>query len=803
MSDRFFSITGRKTYITSASYLDLIRAYTDLVSIMQKDLEELQPQLKKAALQTQAMLKVIEHETIEVEKTSERVREDEKVANAQAAAATALKTECENDLAIAIPILEDALTALNTLKPADITLVKAMKNPPDPVKMVMAAVCVMKDIKPEKIPDPNRPGEKIMDYWGPSKRLLGEMTFLQQLKDYDKDNIPASVMNTIRKVYLPNKDFKPSIVAKASSAAEGLCKWIIALDKYDIVVKEVAPKKAKLLTAEEEFAKTMAILEAKRAQLKILEDKLAKLNADLAAEQAKKQRLEDEVALCSSKLEKAKKIIGSLGGEKDRWYNAAEGLQQFYNCIPGDILVSCGIIAYLAPFTTAYRHELVNKWRDLCIKLKIPSSPVYTLATVLGSDIKIQTWSIYGLPRDAFSVDNAIILANSMRWSLLVDPQGQANKWIKSMEKENDLEVIKLSDDTYMKRMESCIEYGKPILLENIAEDLDPPLDPILLKEIFKQGNAEYISLGENVIEYNRKFRFYITTKLRNPHYLPEVFNKVTLINFALTMDGLADQLLGIVVAKERPDLEQKMQTLIVEGANNRKALKEVEDSILETLSSVKGNILEDETAVNILDSSKTLSKDIIQKQEAAKETQVIIEKCRLDYTPFSDHSSCLYYTITDLPNVDPMYQYSLVWFINIFINSIETASVSPDITKRIGYLKETFNYSLYLNVCRSLFNKDKTLYSFILCTTLMTSVNKLQKSELDFLMTGGIGLENPVPNPAPDWLSDKSWDELCRVEEFTDFKGNPHFGEVNYRLTCLKGSCLELVVVKRKINLD
>lgn len=78
---------------------------------------------------------------------------------------------------------------------------------------------------------------QILDYWGPSKRLLGDMAFLQQLKDYDKDNIPPPIMSMIRKQYLPNKDFKPHIVAKASSAAEGLCKWVIAMDMYDAVAK--------------------------------------------------------------------------------------------------------------------------------------------------------------------------------------------------------------------------------------------------------------------------------------------------------------------------------------------------------------------------------------------------------------------------------------------------------------------------------------------------------------------------------------------------------------------------------------
>lgn len=75
------------------------------------------------------------------------------------------------------------------------------------------------------------------------------------------------------------------------------------------------------------------------------------------------------------------------------------------------------------------------------------------------------------------------------RWSLLIDPQGQANKWIKSMEKHNELEVMRLSEATYMKKLERCLEFGMPALLENVGEELDPPLDPILLKQTFKQGN--------------------------------------------------------------------------------------------------------------------------------------------------------------------------------------------------------------------------------------------------------------------------------------------------------------------------
>ena len=81
----------------------------------------------------------------------------------------------------------------------------------------------------------------------------------------------------------------------------------------------------------------------------------------------------------------------------------------------------------------------------------------------------------------------------------------------------------------------------------------------------------QYLRLGENSIEYSKDFRFYITTRLRNPHYLPEISVKVTLLNFMITPLGLEDQLLGIVAAKEKPELEEKKNELILEGAKNKK----------------------------------------------------------------------------------------------------------------------------------------------------------------------------------------------------------------------------------------
>ena len=90
--------------------------------------------------------------------------------------------------------------------------VKALKTPPAIIKLVMEAVCIMKAIKPERKPDPSGSGKMVEDYWGPSQKLLGDLGFLNSLKNYDKDNIDPVIIKKIRDKYMNNPDFIPDKV---------------------------------------------------------------------------------------------------------------------------------------------------------------------------------------------------------------------------------------------------------------------------------------------------------------------------------------------------------------------------------------------------------------------------------------------------------------------------------------------------------------------------------------------------------------------------------------------------------------
>uniref|UniRef100_A0A8C4TYN4 Dynein axonemal heavy chain 1 n=1 Tax=Falco tinnunculus TaxID=100819 RepID=A0A8C4TYN4_FALTI len=791
---------ARHNYVTPKSYLEFLSVFSSLIGKKKQELETAKNRMRsgldkvcpshpgelwapficseQCICSCRDTVRCPTHLLCNRRKLLSAVQAEEMKAKVKAQTAQAIADDAQKDLAEALPALDAALASLRNLNKSDVTEVRAMQRPPLSVKMVIEAVCIMKGIKPKRVAG-EKLGSKVDDYWEPGRSLLQDPgKFLDSLFKFDKDNISDTVIKAIQP-YIDSEEFQPPAIAKVSKACTSICQWVHAMHKYHFAAKAVEPKRVRSSEAEEDLRATQQVLEEAKKCLREAEGRIAMLQAKYKICIAKKEELEMKCEQCQQRLGRADMLINSLADEKVRWQDAVENLDYKINNIPGDMLVAAGFVVYLGPFTVSghYRVALCNEWLRQLSENNIPHTKEPNLISTLGDPMEIRSWQIAGLPNDTLSVENGVITQFSQRWTHYIDPQGQANKWIKNLEKVNGLEVAKLSDRDFLCSLENAITFGKPFLLENVSEELDPALEPVLLKQTYKEQGNTVLKLGDTVIPYHEGFKMYMTTNLPNPHYSPEVFTKLTVINFTLSPRylGLEDQLLGEVVAAERPDLEEARKQLIVSNDKMLQELKEIEDQILYQLSTSEGNPVDDLELIKVLEASKLKAGEIQAKVTVAEQTERDINITRLQYVPVAVRSQILYFCVSDLSNVDPMYQYSLEWFLTAVESTLHprlvVAFFSDTLKDRITNINNYITFSLYSNVCRSLFEKHKLMFAFLVCVRILMNDGQIDMDEWQYLLSGGT-IKETRENPAPAWLYERAWGDILALSSLKNFSG-------------------------------
>lgn len=589
------------------------------------------------------------------------------------------------------------------------------------------------------------------------------------MQAYDKDNIDPKIIKKLDK-YFKDPRFVPEEIKKQSSAAMCLCMWARAMVVYDQVAKGIEPKKAALKEAEESLKKTMDELDVKKNALKAVQDRVAGLQRTLQETQAKKADLEMQALKAQQQLQRAGQLIGGLGGEKIRWMESAKRLQDSLTNLVGDMCLAAGCLAYLGPFTQQFRTRIVNQWLTICTDLGIPCGN-FTLINALAVPVVVRGWQIEGLPADDFSTENGLLATMGRRWPLMIDPQGQANRWVRNTYAAKNLQVIKLTEKEYLRTLENGIRYGSPVLLENVGQELDPSLEPVLLKQVFKRAGQMYLRLGDTDVPYSDEFKFMITTKLANPHYMPEIFIKVTIINFTVTMKGLEDQLLVEVIKNERPDLEEKKNALVVSISNDQKQLVDIEDQILSMLANSSGNILDDEDLINALGRSKKTSEAIKGRLVEAEKTTMEINNTREGYRVIATRGSVIYFVIANLALVDPMYQWSLQYYKDLIVQRLQNTEKPETLQARLDLLVDDITKSTYANVCNGLFERDKLLYAFSIAVNINLTAHVIVEKEWQMFMVGAVPdssilISHPMPESLKIYdIPEKIWMSIVQLE--------------------------------------
>ena len=643
---------------------------------------------------------------------------------------SAKQVDCAKDLKKAEPALFAAQEALNTLNKANLTELKSFGSPPPAVLMVTGAVMVLMEGGGGRIPKDRS--------WAKVKIMMNKVDqFLEGLINYDKENIHPNIL-TAMEMYIKDKDFDPEFVKSKSSAAAGLCSWAINILKFYEVYCDVKPKREALAAANKQLFDAQTKLQGIIDMVDQLEQTLITLTNQYKAAIEAKCVCQAEADATNATISLANRLVNGLASEKIRWGNSVANMKQQAKMLPGDVLLVACIISYLGCFTKPYRVELMDKmWIPYLKKVPkpIPNSLGYVGAdflSLLTDDAIIAGWNNEGLPSDSMSTENATILCNSLKWPLMIDPQLQGIKWIKNRYGKN-LNTIRLGMPGYLDTVEKCITEGSVLLIENMPEDVEPVLDPLLGRQLIKKGKA--IKLGDKEVEYNPSFQLFLHSKMANPHYKPELQAQTTLINFTVTKGGLEDQLLAEVVKADRPDLEEQKAGLTRQQNEYKILLKSLEDDLLSRLSSAGDDILSDSALVENLEHTKFTATEIEAKVKQAKITSGQIDVAREFYRPAAARASVLYFILNDLNKIHPMYQFSLKAFSVVFDVAIQRAVMSDDVDVRVANLIDSITFQVYQYTTRGLFECDKLIFTTQMAFQILLMNEEINPLDLDFLL--------------------------------------------------------------------
>ncbi|CAH1116455.1 unnamed protein product [Phaedon cochleariae] len=787
MSQVYLTNEKRYNYTTPKSFLEQIDLYSKLLTEKTLDIkgniERLENGITKLAstsLEVDGLKEVLAvQEVVLGEKNeaaskliavlsaeNEKVAKEQEIASEEEAKVKVIEEDvtikaktCQDDLMKAEPALIAAQAALNTLNKNNLTELKSFGTPPDAVVIVCAAVLVLFS-KKGKIPKDRG--------WKECKTIMAKVDqFLNDLINYDKDNISPDVIKAVLE-YTKLPDFTPEKIISKSFAAAGLCAWVINIVKYYEVFVVVEPKRKALAAANRDLAEARGKLADLNEKLTELERQLSILKEGYDEAINAKLKCQAEADETAQKIDIANRLVGGLASENVRWKELVKMYNESTVTLPGDTLMVTAFISYVGCFTKKYRTDLMYKyWKPFLSTLAVPIPMTEGLdpLSLLTDDAKIAQWNNEGLPTDRMSTENACILSNSSRWPLMIDPQLQGIKWIKTRYGDA-LKVVRLTQRTYLDTIEKCISEGLVVLLENIGENIDAVLDPVLGRVLIKKGRC--IKIGDKEVDYNPNFRMIIHTKLANPHYKPEIQAQTTLINFTVTRDGLEEQLLAEVVKAERPDLETLKSSLTKQQNDFKITLKTCEANLLYRLSSAEGNILEDIELVINLETTKKTANEIAVKVEEAKITSVKIDEAREHYRPCAARASLLYFILNDLNRINAIYQFSLKAFSVVFKDALSKALPGEKLKDRVINLLDSITFSVFMYTSRGLFEKDKLIFTAQMAFQILLQLAEIEPEELDFLLRfpAIANLTSPV-----DFLNNICWGGIKALSLMDEFK--------------------------------
>jgi dynein heavy chain len=776
--------TERTRYDSGVKKLD---DCADYVEKTKKQLQELAPQLKEKSKQAEIAFKKVDEETTKIEEKERFISKDRAVAAEKQRIAFGIKATCDEKLSSAAPALENAKKQVANMDKSFLVEIRSLKEPPAKAIIILEGVLRLFGHAPKKSQDSTTFFKQTI-----KKELSSVDEFMKKLTEFEVEKVPEATINNVKN-YIKNQPLFNETAANAASMAFGiLYSWVMALLTYYDTYQSILPLRQDLASAEESLKEANQSLTEKEGELKLVQDQLDLLKQELEGIQNEQSELSRMMRDCEVKLNRSLELNEKLSGERGRWEHMVAVLTDEINNILGDIILTCGYLSYLGPFTLDFRKRIVaERWIPAIDGKEIPNShEKFTLQNSIGDSLKIQEWNLCGLPFDSTSVENVLIMFNNPdKYPLVIDPQNQFLKFIKVYEKKHrgGFSLIKANLDA--KKLEeniaNSLRKGETLIVEAVGENISSVFDDLIAGNFTLQAGMLSVQVGTQQVEMDKNFRMYLVSNLNSPHYTPELLSKIVFLDFSVTPSGLLQQMVSLVCKTEEPKDEEEKIFITKEGMEYSMKQKDTELKILRLLTDSRGNVVENDALINSLNESKSTAEDIKARLKQSAKTEEKLERNRQTYKPVATLVTNIFLIVKDMYKLDPMYHFSLKWFESVVVRTILTTE-KPGVRnpeKRVASLITSVLKSIYEAICRSIFVKHKQLFSFLLAITFLKSEDKLNQDIWMTMLTekgpirvqtGEDASREQSDVTQPEEISNVLWrkiEEISKLDEFFDLK--------------------------------
>ncbi|XP_017471893.1 PREDICTED: cytoplasmic dynein 2 heavy chain 1-like [Rhagoletis zephyria] len=653
--------------------------------------------------------------------------------------------EIQQELAEVEPILAEASTAVGQIKSEALSEIRSLRAPPETIRDILEGVLRLMGIRDTS--------------WNSMKTFLAKRGVKEDIRSLDPAHINPDNCAAVEKLLkVKAVSFEMKNAKRASAAAAPLAAWVKASVQYSKVIQSIRPLEREQTELQQNLNVAEGEMQLLMSGLDDVDNRVKQLSAKLNSYTQEAAVLEIKLGQARKTLNAAEVLIDKLSSEFHMWSKQLEEYKASHKTLDTKSLLIALAINYFSHLTLERRSFSMNR---LLAELQL--RPFDLRRSLLPEQEQI-IWESMGLASDAQIIENAALLRQMMDLPfgsspipLVLDPTQTATNWLEEYlrAKQRPYGITTQSNERLNYLLELAVRFGKVLIVQD-CQQVRPPLLQLLQGRFYVKFGKKLLEIGSKIIDLHENFQLILFSKTNKLSIEPETLSYLTCIPFTVTAVGLADQLMSKAIILKNPELEQKRIELLKNEGVLLKQRIELEDKLLEELSTAQGDILENEKLLSTLNEVKESSNFI---DKSLKESACLKESLLSDYTQLRElcSQSAKFYI-----ELIASYELPALAYIQIFLQSVQAFERPSSVAPGDIQVYESLVCATYQYIARSTPRTSHLTLALYICKSAYPERMPAAEWEMfitNFMVTadGGLGSVDSGLIQLPDFISKES----------------------------------------------